>query len=58
MLMLPLFIPGWTKRYHKKMYGLLNAAIVNGSEDVCSPWTLAQVDNWKHLISVKCIIVF
>ena len=31
---------------------------LNASDDVCSSWTLAQVDNWKHLISDKYIIVF
>ena len=31
---------------------------LNASDDVCSSWTLAQVDNWKHRISDKYIIVF
>ena len=31
---------------------------LNASDDVCGSWTLAQVDNWKHLISDKYIIVF
>ena len=42
----------------KKMYGLLSATILNASDDVCSSWTLAQVDSRKHLISDKYIIVF
>ena len=42
----------------KTMYGLLSATILNASDNVCSSWTLAQVDSWKHLISDKYIIGF
>ena len=42
----------------KKVYGLLSGTILNGSDDVCSSWTQAQDDNWKHLASYKYIIVF
>ena len=51
------FTPGWTEKY-QRIYGLLSAAILNGSDNGCSSWTMAQVDNWKHLISDKYIILF
>ena len=42
----------------KEMHGLLSATTLNGSDNVCSSWSLAQADSWKHLISDKYILVF
>ena len=59
ILTLPLYFYSRLNRdVSKTMYGLLSATILNASDDVCSSWTLAQVDNWKHLISDKYIIGF